>query len=544
MRRFFNILCLTALMFILAGRMHAQVVADFNVVPMPDKIEINKQKAGFSIARNVVIQCMQPTEEMMRNAMFLSEYLEDNIGRKIIIDNKPNKKVARICLALNSKIAGQEDYRITVSADRILIEGASAQGVFYGIQTLRKALPLDHGDNIVVPVAKVEASPRFKYRGFHLDVGRHFFDIKTVKEYIDMLALHGVNTFHWHLTEDQGWRIEIKKYPLLTSVGGYRNGTVIGRNSGLYDNVRYGGFYTQDECREIVEYARQRYITVIPEIDMPGHMLAAMAAYPELGCTGGPYEVERMWGVFDDILCAGKERTFQFVFDVLDEVMDIFPSKIIHIGGDEAPRKRWQECPLCQKRIADEGIKADEKHSAEDKLQSYFTKRVEEYLNKHGRSIIGWDEILDGDVNPSATVMSWRGVEGGLIAAEKGHDVIMSPNSPLYFDHYQTPQTDWINPTLIGGYSPLDKVYAFEPAPASLSENARKHIIGVQANLWTEYIAHRELLFYQALPRLAALAEIQWLQPERKNYSEFVERAKRILPFYDCYGWKYCDIKD
>ena len=273
---------------------------------------------------------------------------------------------------------------------------------------------------------------------------------------------------------------------------------------------------------------------------MPGHMLAAMTAYPHLGCAGGPYSVERSWGVFDDILCAGNEETFKFVEGVLDEIIDIFPSKIIHIGGDEAPRTRWKACEKCQKRIKEENLISDDKYSAEDRLQSYFTKRVEKYLNSRGKSIMGWDEILDGDVEPSATVMSWRINDSGTKAAENGHNVVVAPNTPLYFDHYQTPSTDWINPTLIGGYSPISKVYAFEPVPSGLSTSAERHIIGVQANIWTEYIPYKELLFYQALPRLAALAELQWLQPKDKNYDEFIVRCEQLFPLYDCYGWKYC----
>lgn len=542
MIKLYNILFLALFM---AANINGQTFADFNIVPLPQNIIVDNSKTGFSMADEFVITTSHnDNEDMKRNSMFLADYLRDNISSDIPVVDKVGTKEHRIELKLNGKsISGDEDYRITVSEKRILIEGKTPKGVFYGIQTLRKAVPMGEGRNIIVPSCLVEGHPRFAYRGFHLDVGRHFFDVKTVKEYIDMMALHGLNIFHWHLTEDQGWRIEIKKYPLLTKVGSYRNGTVIGRNSGLYDNTPYGGYYTQEEAREVVEYARQRYITVIPEIDMPGHMLAAMTAYPELGCTGGPYSVERSWGVFDDILCAGKEETFHFVENVLDEIMDIFPSKIIHIGGDEAPRTRWKSCELCQKRIRDEHLVTDEHHSAEDRLQSYFTKRVEAYLNSHGRSIIGWDEILDGDVAPSATVMSWRGVEGGIKAAEKGHDVIMAPNSPLYFDHYQTPATDWINPTLIGGYSPLEKVYAFEPAPEAMSDAAKKHIIGVQANLWTEYIPFRELLFYQALPRLAALAELQWISPKHKNYDDFLVRCQRLYPIYDCYDWKYCKVQ-
>ena len=521
----------------------ATTIADFNVVPKPNVVNIDKKKEGFDLSKNFVIYVAKNNDDMVRNASFLQQYIEDNIGVKIEVSFVKTKNKPRIVLSLNADINGNESYRILSSKNEIKIEGKTPQGVFYGIQTLRKSIPLDKGRDIIIPNAYVESSPRFSYRGYLLDVSRHFFDVKTIKNFIDMLALHNINTFHWHLTDDQGWRIQINKYPKLTEIGAYRDGTVIGRNSGLYDNVRYGGFYTQEECRDIVEYARQRYINIIPEIDMPGHMIAAMTAYPYLGCTEGPYRVERMWGVFDDILCAGKEETFTFIEDVLDEIMQIFPSKIIHIGGDEAPRTRWKVCPKCQERIKNENIKADAKHSAEDKLQSYFTKRVENYLNQHGRSIIGWDEILDGEINPSASIMSWRGVEAGLNAAEVGHDVVMSPNATLYFDHYQTPATDWINPTLIGGFSPLEKVYNFEPIPTEISDKAKKHIIGVQANLWTEYIAFSELLFYQTLPRIAALSEIQWLNPKDKNFDNFLNRLSNLLPLYKCYGWPYCNPK-
>ena len=531
------------LFFMSMGMMvaNAQLKADFCVVPLPNQIvENTKGGQAFALGALCAIVCPQNDEQMVRNARFLTEYLHQQTGLSVPVNGTVKKGDHHIRLVLNKKITAAEGYRLKVEPQMITIEGSTAQGVFYGIQTLRKALPVADAGQIEIPLVTVEDAPRFKYRGMHLDVGRHFFNIEFVKRYIDMLVLHNVNTFHWHLTEDQGWRMEIKKYPRLTEIGAWRKGTVIGRNTGIYDHVRHGGFYTQEECREIVEYARERYITVIPEIDMPGHMIAALAAYPELGCTGGPYEVERMWGVFDDILCAGKEETFRFVEDVLDEVMAIFPSEYIHIGGDEAPRTRWKACSLCQQRIAAEGLRADGKHSAEDYLQSYFTKRVEQYVNSKGRKIIGWDEILEGEIDPSATIHSWREVKDGLRAAEQGHDVFFSPNSTLYFDHYQYPETNWSKPLLIGGCSTLEHVYAFEPCPKNISEQAKQHIIGVQGNLWTEYIGAEELVEYQVLPRMGAAMEIGWTQPEKKDYESFKLRQKRLLDIYQLNDWKYC----
>lgn len=519
----------------------AQMKADFKVVPLPNRIvENTKGSQAFPLGNVCTIVCPADQPQMVRNAHFLAEYLKQQTELTIPVNAKLHKGDRYIKLALNKKITASEGYRIKVEPTLITIEGSTPQGVFYGIQTLRKALPIADAGQIEIPLVTIDDAPRFKYRGMHLDVGRHFFSIDFVKRYIDILALHNVNTFHWHLTEDQGWRMEIKKYPRLTEIGAWRKGTVIGRNTGIYDHRRHGGFYTQEECCEIVKYAQERYITVIPEIDMPGHMIAALAAYPELGCTGGPYEVERMWGVFDDILCAGKEETFKFATDVLDEVMQVFPSEYIHIGGDEAPRTRWKACPKCQKRIADEGLRADGKHSAEDYLQSYFTKRIEQYVNSKGRKIIGWDEILEGEIAPSATIQSWREVKDGLRAAEQGHDVFFSPNSTLYFDFYQYPETNWSKPLLIGGCSTLEHVYAFEPCPENISEAAKNHIIGVQGNLWTEYIKDEELAEYQVLPRMGAAMETGWTQPEKKNYSDFKNRQHRLFDIYRLYGWKYC----
>jgi hexosaminidase len=343
-----------------------------------------------------------------------------------------------------------------------------------------------------------------------------------------------MNTLHWHLSDDQGWRIEIKKWPRLTQIGAWRDRTVIGRNMGLYDRTMYGGFYTQKDIREIVAYAAERHITIIPEIDMPGHMVAALTAYPELGCTGGPYEVWPDWGVSDDILCAGNPKVYQFLEDVFTEVMQLFPSTIIHLGGDEAPKGRWQKCPKCQQKMREEHLQ-DIEH-----LQGYMVRHMEKLFAEHGRRLMGWDEIMYCNVPKTSIIMNWRDWKGVDDPAQQGYDVVRTPNSTLYFDFYQIPSSEWTNTTLIGGYSPLDKVYNYEPAPDSLSAEAKAHVIGVQANLWTEYIGSQDLIEYQVLPRMAALAEVQWLAPERKNYDDFMNRLPRLLSIYQQEGWHYC----
>ena len=537
MNRFF---LFVAALFFMPLAVMSRGVADFRVVPLPQSIVEQKGKP-FELSKLSSIRYIGG-EDMRRNATFLAGYVRQATGMAAAVEEgKAVKNV--IALRIDPKISSREGYRITVTEKGIAIDGGGAQGVFYGIQTLRKALPAGEGSDVAFPAVVVEDAPRFKYRGMHLDVSRHFFGEDFVKRYIDMLALHHINIFHFHISDDQGWRVEIKKYPRLTEVGAWRQRTVIGRNMGIYEWKRYGGYFTQEQIRGIVEYARQRYITVIPEIDMPGHMEAALASYPELGCTGGPYEVEPNWGVFDDILCAGRERTFEFVEGVLDEIMQLFPSEYIHIGGDEAPRTRWKVCADCQRRISQEGLQGEGKRSAEDRLQGYFMKRVERYLNSKGRKAIGWDELLDCGVNTSTTIMSWRGVEGGLAASEKGHDVIMVPTSHFYFDYYQTKEDYWNKPLLIGGYVPLEKVYSFEPCPATLSVSAQSHIIGLQANLWTEYTYAEEMAEYQVLPRMGALSELQWTQPEKKNYSEYKERQQRLNSLYTMQGWKYCNVE-
>ena len=417
-----------------------RVEADYrNVIPLPHEIVM---VAGNSFVVEKDTRILYPEDNVLleRNAQFLAGYIEETTGRRLKVEpGQGGNDENVIMLGLDASIDNPEGYELTVLPDRVTIKGQAANGVFYGLQTLRKSVPaIAYGSDIILPAAVIKDAPRFAYRGMMLDVGRHFFSVDFVKRYIDLLAMHNMNYFHWHLTEDQGWRIEIKKYPRLTEIGSIRKETGIGASRTEFDGKPYGGFYTQDEIREIVKYAQERYVTVIPEIDLPGHMLAALAAYPELGCTGGPYEVACHWGVFPDVLCLGNEKTYEFLEGVLSEVIELFPSKYIHIGGDEAPRTRWEMCPKCQGLAKKEGLRTDRKHSTEDRLQSYCMKRIERYLNERGRQIIGWDEILEGDVAPNATVMSWRGIRGGIKAAKLKHDVIMTPNDYMYFDYYQS----------------------------------------------------------------------------------------------------------
>jgi beta-L-N-acetylhexosaminidase len=505
--------------------------ANYNVVPLPKSVVMVKGQP-FNLTSATTIVYEGTNHEMKRNARFLSEYIQQSTGIKTTLLDKRDKKAAAIVLVINPKVQGDEAYRLTVNNKQITIAASTPAGVFYGIQTLRKSLPVQtNGADITLPAVDIADAPRFGYRGMMLDCGRHFFPVSFVKKFIDILAMHNMNVFHWHLTEDQGWRLEIKSHPELTAKSSMRSGTVIGHNATVDDSIPHGGFYTQQEARDIVEYARQRHITVIPEIDMPGHTLAALAAYPELGCTGGPYEVGHRWGVYKDVLCLGKESTYKFVQDVIDEVVDIFPAKYFHIGGDESPTVMWEKCPNCLQKAKDENT--DIKH-----LQQYFTNRIEKYLNSKGKSIIGWDEILEGKINQSATIMSWRGVEPGLKAAKQGHDVIMTPSSHVYFDHYQAKETKH-EPDAIGGCSPVEKVYSYEPLPETLDAEAKNRIKGVQANLWTEYIPFTTQAEYMVLPRMAALAEVQWTPAGQKNFDNFSKRALRLSDLYDRYGYVY-----
>ena len=437
-----------------------------------------------------------------------------------------------------------EGYELNVDGEGIEVRASQFPGFLYALQSLEQLLPAAvYGTEPApdaaweVPCVKIADAPRFAYRGMHLDVARHFFSVDEVKRYIDVMAIHKLNTLHWHLTDDQGWRIEIKRYPELTAVGSIRKATVVRKEWGTYDGTPYGGFYTQDEIRDVVKYAADRGVTVIPEIDLPGHMLAALTAYPELGCTGGPYEVWGRWGVADDVLCPGREKTFEFLEGVLTEVMELFPSEYIHIGGDECPKVRWEKCPRCQAKIRQLGLKDDGEHTAEHYLQSYVTDRIGKFLAQHGRRIIGWDEILEGQAPSDAIVMSWRGSEGGIAAAKLGHDVIMTPNSHFYFDYYQSLDTD-AEPFGIGGYIPMEQVYSYDPAFPELTPEQQRHILGVQANLWTEYVLSDEHLEYMLLPRLAALSEVQWCLPETKDWNRFIG-SFRMDKIYSQLGYEF-----
>lgn len=527
---------LAAMAFLLPSTAAGQT-ADFNIIPRPQQVNVSND-APFTLSTKTVISLGTNSQDMKRNANMLASYIEQATGIRPTVGKSKNGTA--IVLTIDKTIANAEGYKLDADAKQIRIAGASAAGVFYGIQTLRKSLPLVNGkaSKVSIPAVHIADAPRFAYRGTHLDVSRHFVTADSVRQFIDMLALHNINRFHWHLTDDQGWRIEIKKYPLLTQIGSKRAQTVIGHNSGKYDGKPYSGFYTQKQIRDIVKYAADRYITIVPEIDLPGHMQAALAAYPDMGCTGGPYEVWQKWGVSDNVLCAGNNKTLTFIDNVLKEITKLFPSKYIHVGGDECPKTQWQKCPKCQARIKALNLEAKDGHSAEERLQSYIITHASNYLKSLGRNTIGWDEILEGGLAEGATVMSWRGESGGIAAAKQHHDVVMTPNSYLYFDYYQS--LDKANePLAIGGYLPLETVYSYEPMPKELTADEARHIIGVQANIWTEYMPTFKQMQYMALPRLAALSEVQWSQPALKDYTSFTNRLTEFTHMYDRLGYNY-----
>lgn len=527
---------LAAMAFLLPSTAAGQT-ADFNIIPRPQQVNVSND-APFTLSAKTVISLGTNSQDMKRNANMLASYIEQATGIRPTVGKSKNG--AAIILTIDKTIANAEGYKLDADAKQIRIAGASAAGVFYGIQTLRKSLPLVNGkaSKVSIPAVHIADAPRFAYRGTHLDVSRHFVSVDSMRQFIDMLALHNINRFHWHLTDDQGWRIEIKKYPLLTQIGSKRAQTVIGHNSGKYDGKPYSGFYTQKQIRDIVKYAADRYITIVPEIDLPGHMQAALAAYPDMGCTGGPYEVWQKWGVSDNVLCAGNDKTLTFIDNVLKEITQLFPSKYIHVGGDECPKTQWQKCPKCQARIKALNLEAKDGHSAEERLQSYIITHASNYLKSLGRNTIGWDEILEGGLAEGATVMSWRGESGGIAAAKQHHDVVMTPNSYLYFDYYQSLDKD-NEPLAIGGYLPLETVYSYEPMPKELTADEARHIIGVQANIWTEYMPTFKQMQYMALPRLAALSEVQWSQPALKDYNSFTNRLTEFTHLYDRLGYNY-----
>lgn len=509
--------------------------SDYEIIPKP--LDVNcKGDASFLLKDGVAVIYPENNRKMQDNAEFLVDYVERQTGVKLT-SHAGMPVDGAICLTLDLSDDNAEAYKLIVNDKRVCISGASEAGVFYGIQTLRKSLPVAQDINVNLSAVEIYDKPRFAYRGAMLDVARHFYTVDEVKTFIDMLALHNINRFHWHLTDDQGWRIEIKKYPKLMSVASERKETVVGRwYSGIYDGKPYGGYYTQDELRDVIDYAAKRHITIIPEVDLPGHMQAALTAYPELGCTGGPYEVRTIWGVSQDVLCVGNDFTLQFVKDVLSEVADIFPSEYIHIGGDECPKVRWEKCPKCQERIKSLGLKSDAKHTKEQRLQSYMIQEAAKYLKEKGKRIIGWTEILEGGLVPDATLMSWIGESGGIEAAHQHHDVIMTPNTYLYFDYYQSKKVE-DEPLAIGGYLPIEKTYNYEPMPKELTEEEQQYIKGVQANLWTEYIPVFSQVQYMVLPRLGAAAEVQWTDPSKKDYKDFLRRVPHLVAVYDCYGW-------
>ena len=503
----------------------------YNIIPYPQSL--TEQPGIFVINKNTILSISTTDVEVIKIAKQFQLQLSKVSGIQLKsseVNSKSKIEFIKTDLAFTNK----EAYRINVSPQLIRIEAISPTGFFYALQTLYQLLPVEiYGKNRsvikkwVIPCVKIEDFPRFSYRGLHLDVSRHFFPVEFLKKYIDAMAIHKLNRFHWHLTDDQGWRIEIKKYPLLTKVGSVRDETLVGHYyenmPQQFDKKSYGGFYTQDEAREIVRYANERFITVIPEIEMPGHAVAAIAAYPYLSCTKEALKVATKWGIFDDVFCP-RDETFAFLENVLTEIMDIFPSEYIHIGGDECPKTRWKSCSDCQTKIKELGLKD------EHELQSYFIQRIEKFVNSKGKKIIGWDEILEGGLAPNATVMSWRGIEGGIAAAKSGHDVIMTPVSFCYFDYYQAdPATE---PTAIGGFLPLNKVYDFEPVPKVLNAEEAKFIKGAQANVWTEYIATTSHVEYMTYPRVSAMAEVLWTNPENKNWDRFRESMLKEFERY------------
>lgn len=509
------------------------------IIPAP--VSIQGLKGDFVISEKTRIILAPADDETKLAAGFLANLVRNSTGISLTIEEGKRAPKGSVFMTLDTAIENDEGYELTVTHKKVIVRGGSAAGLFYAVQTMRQLMPAEvenpsivEGLVLTIPACEIKDEPVFGYRGMHLDVGRHMFPIAYIKRYIDMIALHKMNRFHWHLTEDQGWRIEISKYPNLTTTGAYREETLVGhggRRPFEFDGKPYGGFYTKDEVKEIVEYARSKFITVIPEIEMPGHAMAALASYPELGCTGGPYEVQTRWGVFDDVFCAGKEETFSFLEDVLAEVMELFPSEYIHLGGDECPKTRWEKCPLCQKRMKEEGLKD------EHELQSYFIQRMEKFVLSKGRKIIGWDEILEGGLAPEATVMSWRGTTGGIEAARQKHDVIMTPSTYVYLDYYQCePQGE---PLAIGGYLPLEKVYSYNPMPEELTPEEQKYILGVQGNLWSEYLNTPDQMEYMAYPRMFAVAETGWTPNRLKDFEDFLARIEVLKKRYGTIGINY-----
>ena len=537
---------------VIAGTLSANAQrAEYDVIPLPKEVKVDSANV-FVLKNGMGVSFDASNEEVYRNVLFFRQWVEETTG--ISLKLTPTDKKAAICLSLDYKEAKdeaeaelteqqKEAYRIKVDKKGISIMARQPIGLFRAIQTLRKSLPvMKNADMVELPYVEIFDEPRFEYRGVLLDCGRHYFSIEFIKKFLDVMALHGSNQFHWHLTEDQGWRFEVKAYPSLAPLGSVRAETVIGPgNSGVYDGTPYGGYYTQEECREVVSYAAERYINVVPEIDLPGHMQSALHVFPHLGCTGGPYPVRTYWGVSREVLCGGNPETMTFLKTVLGELCDVFPSKYIHIGGDECPKHRWQKCPTCQAKIKELGLKNDGKHTPENQLQSYINREVETFMKERGRAIIGWDEILEGGLSGESIIMSWRGIKGGIAAARQGHRVIMSPNVYSYIDHPQLKDLGKQPRTTDSYIVSASKIYSFEPLiPDSLTKEQQRLILGPQVNLWTEHVAYPQHAFYQLLPRLGASSEVQWCNPDQKNFDYFKKRLPRLKKLYDLLGVNYC----
>lgn len=525
---------------LLAVACNKRVVADYNVIPQVQNLSVKDGDVYvFDSSRKLVYD----NQDSRRSLELFAQDLEELVGiRPSVAAGTSEDAKDNVYFTLGLQDGGKEAYTINVSSDGILVRAVAPEGIYRATRTLLKSVGTEKTSSVEFPSAEVSDWPRFGYRGLMLDVSRHFSDVEMVKRTIDMLALHQLNIFHWHLTDDQGWRIEIKSHPELTEVGAWRDDTVVGRYLGgtdyPTDGKRHGGFYTQEQIREIVAYAKERYIEIIPEIDLPGHTSAVLAAYPQLGCEDKEYKVANRWGVIRDVLCAGNPASLDLFKDIMDEVCDLFPGKYIHLGGDECVKDRWKVCPKCQKKIRELGLKDVGRYSKEDYLQSWFMGEVASFVQSKGKRVIGWDEILEGVPMDDSVIMSWRGTEGGITAARMGHDVVMTPTSDMYFDQSQTLASQ-LEEIPVGGYINVMKVYSYEPLPASLTPEQQKHILGCQANVWCEYMPEERIRQYQILPRLAALSEVQWTMPERKNYKDFLKRLPKMLSIYDHYGYNY-----
>lgn len=525
---------------LLAVACNKRVVADYNVIPQVQNLSVKDRDVYvFDSSRKLVYD----NQDSRRSLELFAQDLEELVGiRPSVAAGTSEDAKGNVYFTLGLQDGRKEAYSINVSSDGILVQAVAPEGIYRATRTLLKSVGTEKTSSVEFPSAEVSDWPRFGYRGLMLDVSRHFSDVEMVKRTIDMLALHQLNIFHWHLTDDQGWRIEIKSHPELTEVGAWRDDTVVGRYLGgtdyPTDGKRHGGFYTQEQIREIVAYAKERYIEIIPEIDLPGHTSAVLAAYPQLGCEDKEYKVANRWGVIRDVLCAGNPASLDLFKDIMDEVCELFPGKYIHLGGDECVKDRWKACPKCQRKIRELGLKDGSRYSKEDYLQSWFMGEVASYVQSKGKRVIGWDEILEGVPMDDSVIMSWRGTEGGITAARMGHDVVMTPTSDMYFDQSQTLASQ-LEEIPVGGFINVMKVYSYEPLPASLTPEQQKHILGCQANVWCEYMPEERIRQYQMLPRLAALSEVQWTMPERKNYKDFLKRLPKMLSIYDHYGYNY-----